>query len=244
MALIIFPAIDLRGGQVVRLEQGRADAQTVYGDDPAAQARAFLDAGAEWLHCVDLDGAFTGEPANRDALRAIAATGLKVQTGGGLRSMEAVEAALEAGARRVVIGTRACEDPGFIELLCERFGEQVVIGLDVKDGFVAVKGWVEASRKEPDDFIREMMDLGAKRFVFTDVSRDGMLTGPNFDALETLLTTTSGRIIASGGVGDLSHVEKLASLVRDYPCLEGVIIGKALYDGRLELKEALAAGRG
>ncbi|RME72322.1 MAG: 1-(5-phosphoribosyl)-5-[(5-phosphoribosylamino)methylideneamino]imidazole-4-carboxamide isomerase [Verrucomicrobia bacterium] len=237
--MIVFPAIDLRGGRCVRLLQGRADAETVYSDDPAAMARKFREAGAEWVHVVDLDGAFSGSPENARAVAAIAATGVKVQLGGGLRDEATVERVLDGGVSRVVIGTRAAEDPDFVRRLVDRHGDQVAVGIDARDGRVAVRGWVEVTETSALDLARKMTDIGVATLIYTDIATDGMLTGPNFPALRELLAAVPCRVIASGGVATMGHVETLAAMATEFPNLLGVITGKAVYEGRIDVAEAI-----
>ena len=234
----IYPAIDLKGGRVVRLEQGRADRETVYYKDPAKPAAQWRQAGADWMHVVDLDGAFSGSPQNEAAIEAIVASGLKVQLGGGLRTATDVARAFGIGVARVVLGTRAAEDPSFVHDMVQRYGERIAVGIDAKDGWVAVRGWVEAGEWQADDLAREMDRCGVSTLIYTDISRDGMLSGPNFAAQEGLLQTVGCRVIASGGVSSLEDIDRFASLAKQYAHLDGVIIGKALYDGRIDLKSA------
>jgi phosphoribosylformimino-5-aminoimidazole carboxamide ribotide isomerase len=240
--MTIYPAIDIKGGRCVRLTQGRADRETVYAADPAQVAARFRDAGATWVHVVDLDGAFQGEPQNLAALAAIAALGLKVQFGGGLRSRAAVERVLDLGAVRVIIGTRAAESEAFAAELVAAFGEKIAVGIDAKDGRVAVKGWVATTGTGAVDLARRMAALGVRTLIHTDISTDGMLTGPNFAAQEAMLDAVSCRVIASGGVSRRDDVVRLAEMQKRRPNLDGVIIGKALYEGRVDLGEVLALG--
>ena len=240
--MTIYPAIDIRGGRCVRLTQGRADAQTVYSDDPAAVAAGFREAGASWVHVVDLDGAFSGEPGNAEAIRRIAATGLSVQLGGGLRDAEKVEKALLAGVSRVVLGTRAAESPSFVAELVARFGDRIAVGIDARDGKVAVRGWVETTGALAIDLARRMDGVGVSTIIHTDVGTDGMLTGPNFRAQEAMLGAVRARVIASGGVGKAEEVGEFARLRATHPNLDGVIVGKALYEGRVSLQELLRLG--
>lgn len=238
--MILYPAIDLRGGRVVRLLQGRADAETVYFHDPAEPAKAWKAAGAEWVHVVDLDGAFAGAAANREAVVRILETGMKVQLGGGMRSVEAVGAALEAGVSRVVIGTRAATEPAFVGELVKTFGtEKIAVGIDAKNGKVAIKGWVEALEKDAFELAREVEGLGASTIIYTDISRDGMLTGPNFEAQAAMCEAVSCGIIASGGVAYPADLERFREMAKQYANLAGVITGKALYEGKIDLTEAL-----
>lgn len=241
--MIIFPAIDLKGGRVVRLEQGLADRETIYGEDPGAQAQQWLDAGAEWVHVVDLDGAFTGTPANRSAVARIAATGLKVQLGGGIRTAEAVQTALDAGVTRVVIGTRAAIDPQFLKTLIRQFGaETVAVGIDAKNGKVAIKGWVDVLDIDATVLAGKAYECGTKYLIYTDISRDGMLSGPNIEAQAEMADKVGLQVIASGGVSSLNDIVALNKIGADGhgKAIYGVITGKALYDGRLDLKEAIA----
>ena len=189
--MTIYPAIDIKGGRCVRLAQGRADRETVYAADPAEVAARFRDAGATWVHVVDLDGAFQGEPQNLAAVAAIAALGVKVQFGGGLRSRAAVERVLALGADRVVIGTRATESEAFVAELVAVFGEKIAVGIDAKDGRVAVKGWVATTGTGAVDLARRMAALGVRTLIHTDISTDGMLTGPNFSAQEAMVDAVS-----------------------------------------------------
>lgn len=241
----ILPAIDLRGGRCVRLLQGRIDAETIYGDDPGAVARGFAAAGAQWVHVVDLDGAFKGEPANSAAVQAVIESGLRVELGGGLRDAATVARVLGSGVARVVIGTRAVENPEFVAELVRAHGDRIVVGIDARDGRVAVKGWVETTAISALDLARRMEQAGVRTLIYTDIATDGMLTGPNVAALEALLTAVRCDIIASGGVATLAHIEALAQLARKHPHLAGVITGKAIYERTLDLGAAihLAAAR-
>jgi phosphoribosylformimino-5-aminoimidazole carboxamide ribotide isomerase len=237
----IFPAIDLRGGKVVRLEQGRAEAQTVYGDDPVSVANSFSAAGAKHLHMVDLDGAFTGELKNLHLVAAVAkASPLFIELGGGMRNEKAIGQALEAGVHRVVIGTRACESLEFLRLVVEKFGsEKIAVGIDARDGIVSTKGWTAPSKWTAPDLGRAVQDQGVRTIIYTDIATDGMFTGPNVAALGELMgAVPKSHIIASGGVATREHVNILRALGHQ---VSGVIIGKALYDGKLSLVEALRA---
>jgi len=237
--MIIFPAIDLKDGQCVRLVQGRADAKTVYSDTPAGVAVSFEKQGAEYLHIVDLDGAFTGGPKNATAIQAIAAEiNIPFQVGGGLRSLADVEMVLKLGADRAIIGTRAVKSPEFIEKLLIKFGpEKIVLGIDARDGMVAIEGWVETSSLTALEFGRNMKDMGVETCVFTDISRDGLLSGPNLKSTREMAEKTGLKIIASGGVSSLDNIKDL-KLMENFGVV-GAIIGKALYDGKLLLTEAL-----
>jgi len=235
----IFPAIDLRGGKVVRLEQGRAEAQTVYGDDPVSVAESFRAAGAKFLHMVDLDGAFTGEFKNLHLVAAVAkASPLFIELGGGMRTEEAIAQALATGISRVVVGTRACESLPFVRAIVNKFGtEKIAVGIDAKDGIVSTKGWTAPSQWTAPDLARAVAEAGVRTIIYTDIATDGMFTGPNLKALQELsVAVPQIDIIASGGVATLGHVESLRALGGR---IEGVIIGKALYDGKLDLVDAL-----
>jgi len=238
--MIVYPAIDLRGGRVVRLLQGRADAETVYFHDPSAPARRWKAAGAEWVHVVDLDGAFDGASANREAVSGILETGMKVQLGGGMRSMEDVDKALDAGVSRVVIGTRAAVEPQFVAELVKAFGaDRIAVGIDAKGGRVAIKGWVDTLEKDALELAREVESHGATTIIYTDISRDGMLVGPNFEAQKAMCEAVSCRIIASGGVAYPADITRFREMALRHPNLDGVITGKALYEGKIDLHDAL-----
>lgn len=240
----LYPAIDLRSGQCVRLYQGDFAQETVYGDDPVAQSRVFADAGAAWIHVVDLDAARTGEPANRPVIAAIAsALGTPIQTGGGVRNDEAADALIEAGIARVVVGTAALDDPDWAASLAARYPGQVALGLDVRGREVAVRGWVEGSGRQLADVAAHFDDAGFAALIVTQINVDGAGTGPDLDLYAELLDTVETDIIASGGVGAASHLRSLASLGADSKPLEGAIVGKALYDGTLTIDEALAAAQ-
>ena len=232
--MTIYPAIDIKGGRCVRLTQGRADAETVYSDDPASVAAGFKAAGAKWVHVVDLDGAFAGEPRNLAVVRRIVALGLKVQLGGGLRTRVAVESALKMGASRVVIGTRAAESESFVSELLAAHGSRVAVGIDARGGKVAVKGWVDTTETSALGLARRMDGLGVATLIYTDVGTDGMLSGPNLPAQEAMLDAVKARVIASGGVGRREDVALLVEGGKSRPNLEGVIVGKAIYEGRVE----------
>lgn len=237
--MIIFPAIDLKEGRCVRLIQGKKEKETIYSERPAEVARFFQLEGAEWLHIVDLDGAFAGSPRNLGVIKAIAGQiDIPFQVGGGLRTEADVEKVLQAGANRAIIGTRALENPDFVRRLIDRFGpEKIVLGLDARQGMVAVKGWVEVSSVRAVDLAQQMRDRGVMRAVYTDVAQDGMLRGPNITATEEVAQASGLKIIASGGVASLDDIRKLKTLV---PLgIEGAIIGKAIYDGKIDLGEAL-----
>jgi phosphoribosylformimino-5-aminoimidazole carboxamide ribotide isomerase len=239
MSLIVFPAIDLKSGQVVRLAEGDMDRATVYGDDPAAQALLFADAGAEHLHVVDLDGAFAGASVNPDAVTAIvAAFPGHVQLGGGIRTRESIERWFGLGVSRVVIGTAALENPDLVRGAARDFPGGIVVAVDARDGMVATKGWADVSDTPIVDMGRRFEDAGVAALLFTDVGRDGMLKGCNIEATVDLARAVDIPVIASGGVAGISDIHMLAIYARDG--IEGVITGRALYDGRLDLAAALA----
>ncbi len=236
MTLTVFPAIDLRHGKVVRLTQGEAGRETVYGEDPVRQALDFASQGAKWLHVVNLDGAFGEASPNMAVVREICrAVSLPVQFGGGLRDERAVLQALELGVARVVLGTVAVKKPDVVKALATRLGEKLAVGIDAKGGMVAVEGWVATSEMTGLDLARRMIEAGVRRFIYTDIARDGMLCGPDL-AGAAALQVLGGRVIASGGVGSLSHVAQAARAG-----VEGLIVGKALYEGRFTLRQALSA---
>ncbi len=235
--MIIFPAIDLSGGQVVRLTKGDYAQKTVYGDDPGAAAADFFRQGAEYLHVVDLDGAKDGALRNFEAVRAItAAAPLFVEIGGGIRSMERIETYLSAGAKRCILGTAAVNDPAFLKDALREFGEKIAVGVDVRDGFVAVSGWLETTRLSGLEFCARLRDLGVSTVIYTDISRDGMLSGPNHELYRQLSEIEGLQVTASGGVTTSGDVRRLAETG-----IYAAIIGKALYTGRIALREALEA---
>ena len=242
MSLIVFPAIDLKQGQVVRLAEGDMARATVYGDDPAAQAMLFAEAGAEHLHVVDLDGAFAGQSVNGDAVRAIVARFPgHVQLGGGIRTPEAVGAWFDLGVARVVIGTAALENPDFVRDMAAAFPGGIVVAVDARDGMVATKGWAEISTVSVTDMARRFEDAGVAALLFTDVGRDGLLKGCNVAATVDLARAVDIPVIASGGVKGIGDIHMLALHTRDG--VEGVITGRALYDGTLDLAAALSVAR-
>jgi phosphoribosylformimino-5-aminoimidazole carboxamide ribotide isomerase len=237
--LIVFPAIDLKAGQVVRLAEGDMNRATVYGDDPAHQATLFAAAGAQHLHVVDLDGAFAGESVNGAAVRAIvAAFPGHVQLGGGIRTPESVAAWFDLGVARVVIGTAALENPGFVRDMARDYPGGIVVAVDARDGMVATKGWADVSTVSATDLARRFEDAGVAAVLFTDVGRDGLLKGCNVEATVDLARAVDIPVIASGGVAGIADIHVLALHARDG--IEGVITGRALYDGRLDLAAALA----
>ncbi|MCS6891369.1 MAG: 1-(5-phosphoribosyl)-5-[(5-phosphoribosylamino)methylideneamino]imidazole-4-carboxamide isomerase [Rhodovarius sp.] len=234
----LYPAIDLKAGQVVRLRRGEMAQATVYSADPAAQARRFAAAGFTWLHVVDLDGAFAGRPANAEAVRAIlAATGLAVQLGGGIRSLATAEAWLAAGVRRIILGSVAVKDPALVRAACRAFPGQVVVGIDARGGRVATEGWAEMSDIPALELARRVEDAGVAAIIFTDIDRDGMLAGVNLEATRALAAAVRVPVIASGGV---ASIEELAALRAAPEGIAGAILGRALYDGRIDPAAALA----
>ena len=238
--MIILPAIDMKGGRCVRLFQGRADHETVFGDDPAAAAMRWRDEGAEYLHLVDLDGAFEGEPRHADVVARIAReVGIPVEIGGGIRSRDTVAEYLAAGVDRVIVGTKALQSLEWLGALCEEFPERIVVGVDARDGRVATHGWVEVSDVSALDFARQLAGLGLRAVVFTDISRDGAMRGANLAAVSEFAEVCEAPVIASGGVSTIDDVRALAKAP-----VEGAIIGRALYDGSIDLADAIAAGKG
>lgn len=241
--MMVIPAIDLKDGRCVRLYQGRPDLATVYSDDPVQTALEWQAQGAELLHVVDLDGAFEGRLRNLRTVERIArAVTIPVQLGGGIRNLAAVQEILAAGVARVILGTVAVEDPALVHEACRRFGpERILVGIDAREGRVAVRGWVEATSQDAYDLALYMKRLGVREIVFTDIARDGTLQGPAFDSLARMCTTGL-KVIASGGVSSLDDVRRLRTLRETG--LSGVIIGKALYTGDIVLREAIAVARG
>ncbi|HEY0106318.1 MAG TPA: 1-(5-phosphoribosyl)-5-[(5-phosphoribosylamino)methylideneamino]imidazole-4-carboxamide isomerase [Rhizomicrobium sp.] len=237
--MILFPAIDLKDGSCVRLKRGLMDQATVFNDDPAAQARQFQDAGFAWLHCVDLNGAFDGRSVNADAVRAIrAAIDLPIQLGGGIRDMAGVESWLAAGITRVILGTAALKNPAFVRQAARAFPGRIVVGADAKGGKVATEGWADVSELTPAELGRQFEDAGVAAILFTDIDGDGLLQGVNVTATVALARAVRIPVIASGGVGSIGDVERL--LAAEEPNIEGVVIGRAFYDGRIEPGAALA----
>jgi phosphoribosylformimino-5-aminoimidazole carboxamide ribotide isomerase len=239
--MIVFPAIDLKGGKCVRLAEGDMDRATIYADDPGVQARVFADAGARALHVVDLDGAFAGASRNGDGVKAAIAafrsSGGRVQVGGGVRSRADVEAWLKAGVWRVVMGTAALENADLVRDVARAHPGRIVVAVDARDGFVATRGWATRSTVSVAELANRFEDAGVAALLFTDVGRDGMLKGVNIDATLNLAAATTLPVIASGGVAGIGDITALVG----QPGIEGVITGRALYDGRLDLRQALAA---
>ncbi|MDD6762420.1 MAG: 1-(5-phosphoribosyl)-5-[(5-phosphoribosylamino)methylideneamino]imidazole-4-carboxamide isomerase [Clostridiales bacterium] len=236
----IYPAIDIKDGQCVRLLKGRFDQVTVYGNDPAEMAKKWESLGGEYIHVVDLDGALKGHGVNAEAIKRICQTvSVPVQTGGGIRTMEDIETKLACGIDRVIIGTKAVSNPEFVKAAVEKYGDRIVIGIDAKDGMVAIEGWEKTSEFKAVEFAQKMADLGVKTIVYTDIATDGTLAGPNVYAMREMVENVSINVIASGGVGKLEHVKALVPAG-----VEGVITGRALYTGDLSLPEAIRAGKG
>ncbi|UCG84102.1 MAG: 1-(5-phosphoribosyl)-5-[(5-phosphoribosylamino)methylideneamino]imidazole-4-carboxamide isomerase [Dehalococcoidia bacterium] len=230
----IIPAVDLRNGKCVRLYQGDYAQETVFSDDPAAMAVRWQSEGAKRLHLVDLDGAAEGEPRNLDAIgKILAAVDVPVQVGGGIRGQETIAQLLDSGVSRAILGTAAIENPLLVEEACRRFGEQIIVGIDARDGMVATRGWLKQSSMAAGELAKRMVDLGARRFIYTDISRDGTLTGPNFEAIAELCCQVEVPVIAAGGISSIENLTRLANLG-----VEGAIVGRAIYTGDLMLKEA------
>jgi len=229
--MLLFPAIDLMGGEVVRLRRGEINEKTVYSNDPAAFAKKWQDEGGDWIHIVDLDAAFSGVSSNLRSVAEICKTvTVPCQLGGGIRSEDAIRAALDAGVSRVILGTKASQEPEFIGKMCAKFGgDRIAVGIDARDGLVAVKGWTETTSQPAEELAKAAEAAGAGTVIYTDIATDGMLQGPNFSALENLLASLSCNLIASGGVSSPEDVRTLAKM----PNLYGAIIGKALYDGHI-----------
>jgi phosphoribosylformimino-5-aminoimidazole carboxamide ribotide isomerase len=238
--VILYPAIDILEGKAVRLVQGRFEDRTVYNDDPLEAAKSWVDAGARFLHVVDLDGARAGEPKSIEHLRRIASgTGIPVQYGGGLRSLTAVREALRAGAERAVVGTAAFRDVDFLDEILGAFGPRVVVSVDVRGGMISTSGWTQTTQMPAADAIRRLGDRGVRSFVYTNVDRDGRLEGPDLEEVRRVAGAVRGRFLYSGGIGSLDDLRGLAALRQVN--LAGVIVGKALYEGRFTITEGQAA---
>lgn len=239
--MIMIPAIDLKGGKCVRLLQGRAEDVTVYSDDPVATAIRWQEAGAELLHLVDLDGAFTGEQANLEAVKAIRkAVKMKLELGGGIRDMSRIDTLIGLGIDRVILGTIAAQKPDLVKEACKKYPGQVFVGIDAKDGKVAVKGWVELTGHDAMEFARAVESYGAAGIIYTDISRDGMLSGPNVEATKRMADAVKIPVIASGGVKTIDDIKNLLTAGNIW----GAITGKAIYSGSLDLVEAIALTKG
>jgi phosphoribosylformimino-5-aminoimidazole carboxamide ribotide isomerase len=237
-SFIIYPAIDIRGGKCVRLVQGDYNQETVYNENPVEVAKEWEAKGASWIHLVDLDGAKAGHPVNDELVGRIArSVNVPVQIGGGIRTIADVERYMELGVSRVILGTAAIEDRAFVEEVLARYGEKVAIGIDARDGLVATRGWLETSSVKAEDLAVELAAKGAKTFIFTDISRDGMMGGPNTEAIANLARISGQTVIASGGVSQMSDLTKLAEHTQEG--VGGAIVGKALYIGNIDLAQAV-----
>ena len=235
----IYPAIDIKDGQCVRLLRGSFDNVTVYGNDPAEMAKKWQAEGGEFIHVVDLDGALKGHGVNAEAIKKICeSVSVPVQTGGGIRTMEDIEAKLACGINRVIIGTKAVSDSEFVRRAVEKYGDKIVIGIDAKDGMVAIEGWEKTSEWKAVDFAKKMEEIGVRTIVYTDIATDGTLQGPNVQAMKEMADSVDVDIIASGGVGSIEHIKALLTTG-----VEGVIVGRALYTNSVDLKEAIAAAK-
>jgi len=235
--MIIIPAIDLKDGKCVRLLQGKKEEVTVYSDDPPSMAKHWQDLGGELLHVVDLDGAFTGEQHNFSKIRAIReAIDIPIEVGGGIRDVDRIDKLIDLGVDRTIIGTSAAKNPDMVQEACEKYPGKVLVGIDAKDGKVAIKGWVEVTELDAIEFAKQMEEAGAAGIIYTDISRDGMLTGPNVEAMATMVKSVEIPVIASGGVSKLDDINSLMQINN----LWGVITGKALYSGAMKLDEAIA----
>jgi len=242
MSLTLYPAIDLKDGACVRLKRGEMDQATVYAEDPAAQALAWQTAGFPWLHVVDLNGAFAGRPVNAPAVRAIlAAVKIPVQLGGGIRDLAGIETWLEAGVTRIILGSAAAKNPALVREAAQKFPGRIVVGIDARAGLVATEGWAEMSDLPAIELARRLEDAGIAAIIYTDISRDGMLTGLNLEETAALAAHTSLPVIASGGLADLSDIHALKTKSLTSENLSGAILGRALYDGRIDPAAALAA---
>jgi len=236
--MIFFPAIDLKDGQCVRLLRGEMDQATVFNDSPGAQAKAFVDEGCEWIHVVDLNGAFEGKPVNADAVDAILSQArVPLELGGGIRTMDTIEFWLDRGVRRVILGTIALRDPDFVIQACKHFPGHIAVGVDAKDGFVAVEGWAEVSDMPALDLAKKFEDVGVSAIIFTDIARDGLMQGPNIESTLDLARAISTPVIASGGVSSMRDLHQLKE--KSDGVLEGVISGRAIYDGAINVREAV-----
>jgi phosphoribosylformimino-5-aminoimidazole carboxamide ribotide isomerase len=244
VTLTLYPAIDLKDGVCVRLKRGDMDEATIYEQHPALQAEKFQDAGSSWLHVVDLNGAFAGKPVNKDAVAAIlnAAT-VPVQLGGGIRDMAGIETWLAAGISRVILGSAAVKNPILVHQACKSFPGRIAVGIDAREGFVATEGWAETSTLPARDLARRFQDAGVAAIIYTDIARDGMLSGLNLEQTVALAENLGMPVIASGGVGSLDDLNALRQAAANAVHIEGVIVGRALYDGRINIESALKALR-
>ncbi|MEW5766483.1 MAG: 1-(5-phosphoribosyl)-5-[(5-phosphoribosylamino)methylideneamino]imidazole-4-carboxamide isomerase [bacterium] len=234
--MLIIPAIDIKKGQCVRLIQGKKNQETVYSPDPSAMARRWEAQGAELIHVVDLDGAFDGRPKNLEAVKQIlAAINIPIQLGGGIRDISTIEALINLGVARVILGTKVITDPDLIKMACDRFEDRIVVGIDAQDGYVAIRGWQEVTASKAIPLAHQVEAMGVSRIIFTDIARDGCMSGPNFASIEKMVKGVHLEIIASGGISALEDIKKLKRIG-----VAGCIIGKALYEGRFDLKEAVS----
>lgn len=244
MTMLLFPAIDLKEGKAVRLLQGRMEDSTVYSGNPVDVAKDFESQGAEYLHIVDLNGAFTGKPVNDDIIRRIVGSvSLKIQVGGGIRTMERITELIELGVERIILGTIAVKNPELVAEAARRYGKQVIVGIDAKDGLVAVQGWAETTEMRAIDLGLAMKAMGVQSVVFTDIARDGMLQGPNIESTVQMARETGLSLIASGGISTLADLRNLQAEALKGVSIEGAITGKALYSGAFTVREALEAAR-
>ncbi len=241
--MYLLPAIDLKDGKCVRLKQGDMNQATVFGNDPAERAKSFAGQGAEWIHIVDLDGAFAGKPVNtrpvEDILKSV---DVKIELGGGIRTLDSIERWLDKGVTRVILGTAALRDPEFVKSACRLFPDRVAVGIDAKDGFVAVEGWAETSAVTAVDLAREFESAGVCAIIYTDIARDGVLTGPNLPATVALAKSVSIPVIVSGGVSSLDDIRNCKA--RENDNIAGVIAGRAIYDGRFTVAQAIQTLKG
>lgn len=235
--MIIFPAMDLKDKKCVRLYQGKFDSTEVVGENPIEVAKGFQDAGAEYIHVVDLDGALAGSPANIDVVtKVLEEVKIPIELGGGIRNIETIDNVIEKGVSRVILGTSALNNPDMVKEAVKKYGEKIAVGIDAKDGFVAVDGWINVSKVNYIDFAKVMEDIGVKTIIFTDISKDGTLEGPNFEQLSSIQNSVSCNIIASGGIKNLDNLIEINKMG-----IYGAITGKAIYAGNIDLKEAIIA---
>ena len=240
--MLIYPAIDIQKGQVVRLSQGQLDQATLYNTDPLAQAQEWMQQGAEWIHVVDLDAAASGQPENLKAIESILQEAtIPIQIGGGIRTLETAEIYLSLSVGRIVIGSAALKDPDMVKKLCKKFPDRVAVGLDARDGKVAIYAWQETSDQEAIEVAKQFEGAGVATIIYTDIARDGMLTGPNLEALKKMAQAISIPVIASGGISNIDNVKQVKECEAEG--VEGIIIGRALYEKTLTLKEAIEVGR-
>lgn len=241
--MIVFPAIDIRKGKCVRLTEGRFDKETIFGDNPEEMAKKWASLGAEFLHVVDLDGALAGKSVNLSAIEAIVkSVDIPVQLGGGIRTLENIEELLSLGVSRVILGSVAVKNPNLVREACKKYGDRIVVGIDARDGIVAVEGWGVSGGVEADTLAKQMAEVGVKRIIYTDISRDGMLNGVNVKATARLAKLSNIAVIASGGVNSIEDIK--AVKVVESSGVEGVIVGKAIYTDSLDLREALKVAEG